>query len=63
MEAFQQGAVSFVPETTYLHWNTGFPAATVCEKLDKEKIWELVERFVIAVNIWKLCKKENTSKK
>jgi hypothetical protein len=51
MEAFQQGAVSFVPETTYLHWNTGFPAATVCEKLNKEKIWDLAKRFVIAVNL------------
>jgi hypothetical protein len=54
MEEFQQGAVSFVPETTYLHWNTGFPAVTVCEKLDKGTIWEFVERFVIEVNVWKL---------
>jgi hypothetical protein len=51
MEAFQQGAVSFVPETTYLHWNTGFPAATVCEKLNKGKIWELAERFVVEINV------------
>jgi hypothetical protein len=54
MEAFQQGAVSFVPETTYLHWNTGFPAATVCENLNKAKIWDLVKRFVIAVYVWRL---------
>jgi len=54
MEAFQQGAVSFVPETTYLYWNTGFPAATVCEKLNTEKIWDLAKRFVITVNVWKL---------
>ncbi|PNF35672.1 hypothetical protein B7P43_G17469 [Cryptotermes secundus] len=45
MEAFQHSAVSFAPDTTYLHWNTGFPAVTVCEKLDKNKIWNLAERM------------------
>ncbi|XP_021929643.1 sodium channel protein Nach-like [Zootermopsis nevadensis] len=44
MEAFQQRSVSFVPETTYLGWNTGFPAVTVCEKYNRHKIWELAER-------------------
>jgi hypothetical protein len=47
METFQQRAVSFAPETTYLHWNTGFPAVTVCEKLDRKKIWNLAERLVL----------------
>jgi hypothetical protein len=46
MEAFQQRSVSFVLETTYLHWNTGFPAVTVCEKSNRKKIWDLTERFV-----------------
>lgn len=30
-ESFQQNAISFVTETTYLDWNTTFPAVTVCE--------------------------------
>jgi hypothetical protein len=54
MEAFQQRAISFVPETTYLHWNTGFPAATVCEKLDNGKIWDLAKRLVFKAKFWKL---------
>jgi hypothetical protein len=54
MEAFHQRAVSFVPETRYLHWNTGFPAVTVCEKLDKAKIWDLAERLVFKVNLCEL---------
>jgi hypothetical protein len=49
MEAFQQRAVTFVPETTYLRWNTGFPAVTVCEKLNRQKIWNLTGRFVLAI--------------
>jgi hypothetical protein len=40
---FREHSVSFVVETTYLHWNTTFPAFTVCEKEDKDHIWDLFE--------------------
>ncbi|GFG28422.1 hypothetical protein Cfor_00619 [Coptotermes formosanus] len=56
MEAFQQRAISFVPETTYLHWNTGFPAATVCEKLDNGKIWDLAKRINPSADISTISK-------
>lgn len=28
-----------------LHWNTSFPAVTVCETFNGEKNWDLSERF------------------
>lgn len=28
-----------------LHWNTSFPAVTVCEIFNGEKNWDLSERF------------------
>ncbi|KAJ1525493.1 hypothetical protein ONE63_010302 [Megalurothrips usitatus] len=39
-EAFQYHAVSFVSETAYLHWNTTFPAVSVCETESPDKLYE-----------------------
>ncbi|XP_033610859.1 sodium channel protein Nach [Cryptotermes secundus] len=41
---FREHSVSFVVETTYLHWNTTFPAFTVCEKEEEEYIWDHFEK-------------------
>lgn len=38
-ESFQNNAVSFVTETTYLAWDTKFPAVTVCEITGTEVMW------------------------
>ncbi|XP_077287727.1 sodium channel protein Nach-like [Arctopsyche grandis] len=37
-DLFQNNVISFVPETTYLHWNTDFPAITICEAADNYKL-------------------------
>ncbi|XP_017776900.1 PREDICTED: pickpocket protein 28-like [Nicrophorus vespilloides] len=38
-ESFQHNAISFVTETTYLDWNTTFPAISVCEITSSETFW------------------------
>ncbi|XP_021920095.1 degenerin del-1-like isoform X2 [Zootermopsis nevadensis] len=37
---FREHSISFAVETTYLRWNTTFPAFTVCEEDDPEYVWE-----------------------
>lgn len=38
-ESFQNNAISFVTETTYLDWNTTFPAVSICEITGSEVNW------------------------
>nr|CAD7578739.1 unnamed protein product [Timema californicum] len=35
--AFQNNAISFVVETTYLDWNTDFPSLTVCDTSSEKR--------------------------
>ncbi|KAK9499911.1 hypothetical protein O3M35_002850 [Rhynocoris fuscipes] len=42
---FQHNAVSFVVETTYLDWNTSFPAISICENEAPDKLFESAERL------------------
>ncbi|XP_066902904.1 sodium channel protein Nach [Halyomorpha halys] len=37
---FQNNAVSFVVETSYLEWNTTFPAVSICENESPDKIFD-----------------------
>lgn len=39
--SFEENAVSFVTETTYLNWNTTFPAITVCAIGGSEIEWDM----------------------
>ncbi|KAJ8971227.1 hypothetical protein NQ317_008816 [Molorchus minor] len=39
-KTFQQNAISFVTETTYLDWNTTFPAITICPIAGSEPEWD-----------------------
>ncbi|XP_026480197.1 sodium channel protein Nach-like [Ctenocephalides felis] len=39
-----QHAVSFTADTSYLDWNTKFPAITVCEDANGENQWDLIDR-------------------
>ena len=38
-DAFQNNAISFVVESTYLDWNTSFPAISVCEEDNMERVY------------------------
>ncbi|KAF5298771.1 hypothetical protein FQR65_LT09640 [Abscondita terminalis] len=38
-QAFRHNAISFVTETTYLEWNTSFPAVSICEISSSEIFW------------------------
>lgn len=38
-DSYRYNAISFVTETTYLDWNTTFPAVTVCEITSAEVFW------------------------
>ena len=38
-EAFQNNAISFVVETTYLDWDTTFPSISVCEEDNMERVY------------------------
>ncbi|KAG8323116.1 hypothetical protein J6590_009761 [Homalodisca vitripennis] len=42
---FENNAVSFVMETTYLNWNTTFPAISVCEVESTDKLYDTGERM------------------
>lgn len=48
IEAYQYNAVTFVAETTYLRWNTTFPAVSVCEIENPDSIAEYSAKWVIA---------------
>ncbi|XP_034484372.1 pickpocket protein 11 [Drosophila innubila] len=41
LENFFSTSVSFNLDTLYLNWNTSFPAITVCELYNSEKIWDI----------------------
>nr|CAD7415890.1 unnamed protein product [Timema poppensis] len=46
--AFQNNAISFVVETTYLDWNTDFPSLTVCDtSSEKRKSREYANKTVL----------------
>ncbi|XP_017855509.1 PREDICTED: pickpocket protein 11 [Drosophila arizonae] len=40
VESYFATSVSFNLDTIYLNWNTSFPAITVCELYNSEKIWD-----------------------
>ncbi|CAG9857939.1 unnamed protein product [Phyllotreta striolata] len=42
---FEENAISFVTETTYLHWNTTFPSISVCPIAGTEPEWDDKEEF------------------
>ncbi|XP_024214300.1 sodium channel protein Nach isoform X2 [Halyomorpha halys] len=44
-DAFQNNAVSFVVETTYLHVNTSFPSVSVCEEDNMIRIYEAAQEL------------------
>ncbi|KAJ8964777.1 hypothetical protein NQ314_004643 [Rhamnusium bicolor] len=41
---FQNNAISFVVETSYLDWDTNFPPVTVCETDNQKKLAEVTDR-------------------
>lgn len=41
IRSLNEQSISFTLETTYLGWNTTFPAVTVCELYNSEKIWDI----------------------
>ncbi|XP_030371786.1 pickpocket protein 19 [Scaptodrosophila lebanonensis] len=43
LENFFSSSVSFNLDTIYVNWNTSFPAITVCELYNGEKLWDLSE--------------------
>ncbi|XP_067618352.1 sodium channel protein Nach isoform X2 [Eurosta solidaginis] len=45
VENFIAAPVSFNMDTLYINWNTSFPALTVCEMYNSEKIWDLSEQY------------------
>ncbi|XP_005178919.2 sodium channel protein Nach [Musca domestica] len=42
---FQTTKISFNLDTLFLNWNTSFPAVTICELYNGEKIWDLSEKY------------------
>ncbi|XP_044739945.1 uncharacterized protein LOC123301275 [Chrysoperla carnea] len=44
-EAYVYNSISFVTETTYLNWNTSFPAVSICEVWYKNKYWERLDKY------------------
>lgn len=38
-DTYRYNAISFVTETTYLDWNTTFPAVTICEISNSDVFW------------------------
>lgn len=40
LESFSDRILSFTVQTTYLGWNTTFPAVTLCELFNSEKVWD-----------------------
>ncbi|KAJ3649088.1 hypothetical protein Zmor_020850 [Zophobas morio] len=52
-KSYTDNAISFVTETTYLNWNTSFPAVTLCEITSSEVEWngdqeevEAIQQFI-----------------
>ncbi|XP_059618986.1 sodium channel protein Nach isoform X2 [Phlebotomus argentipes] len=43
LDAFQNNAISFVVETSFLNWKTHFPSIAVCETKNSDKIQEISE--------------------
>lgn len=41
LESFSERTINFNVQTTYLGWNTTFPAITVCELFNGEKLWDV----------------------
>ncbi|XP_023292748.2 sodium channel protein Nach [Lucilia cuprina] len=37
--------ITFNLDTLYLNWNTSFPAVTICELYNGEKVWDLSEQY------------------
>lgn len=46
LDAFQNNAISFVVETSYLDWKTNFPSISVCESKNNDKIQEVADKYV-----------------
>lgn len=42
---FQNNAISFVVETSYLEWDTHFPSVSVCETDNQNKINAVADRY------------------
>lgn len=42
-EDYQNNAISFGVDTSYLHWNTDFPAVAVCEADNEKRIYEVAD--------------------
>ncbi|XP_011193697.1 pickpocket protein 11 [Zeugodacus cucurbitae] len=42
---FFASSVSFNMDTLFINWNTSFPAITVCEIYNGEKIWDMSEQY------------------
>uniref|UniRef100_A0A1I8NTF7 Uncharacterized protein n=1 Tax=Stomoxys calcitrans TaxID=35570 RepID=A0A1I8NTF7_STOCA len=38
-------SISFYLDTLFLNWNTSFPAVTICELYNGEKLWDLSEKY------------------
>ncbi|XP_055847981.1 pickpocket protein 19, partial [Episyrphus balteatus] len=44
-KSFLTSSVTFNMDTLYLDWNTSFPAITVCELYNGERVWDISERY------------------
>lgn len=50
-DAFQNNAISFVVESTYLDWDTTFPSISVCEEDNMERVYQMSAKSVKVVTI------------
>lgn len=44
-QLFREKVVSYVPQTTYLRWKVDFPAISVCEAPDNDKLADYYEEL------------------
>lgn len=42
--AYNNNAVSFVTDTTYLDWNTSFLSLSICEQESPDKLYDLASK-------------------
>lgn len=47
LEAFQNNALSFGTDTTYINWNTSLFAVSICEDNNMDRVFDIAEELVI----------------
>lgn len=44
-DAYNNNAISFVTDTTYLDWNTSFLSLSICEQESPDKLFDLATKY------------------